>query len=196
MEEQELKVCVFYRHRRFVRDDVCIVCNPDRYERYCNQIRAEGLSDYYDALVAGTECHWLKCAKPGVRDDGLGHWWCDEHIFHCLFLQEGAARNFPAWEFIRGHTILEGRPSWYKSAIHATPEDMMYRVAKLRGVSVEELRAQYEPKPEESEPVQDVQEDGGVAFEGEVYAILPQEVRDMMALSGEIEELDLSKIPF
>jgi hypothetical protein len=184
---QEFHTCILFRHRKFVRDGKCIVCNPEHYDHYQHQISAEGLKEYYAALVAGTHCHWLKCEKPGANNDGLGHWWCQEHKYHCLFLQEGAMRGFPCWEYLRGHSVLEGRPSWYKSAIHATSEDMLYRVAALRGVIAETLRTQYE------EPVE-----GGVGFEGDVYAVLPQEIRDMMALGGEVgeEEVDLSAIPF
>ncbi|EFH82733.1 hypothetical protein [Ktedonobacter racemifer] len=142
MEEKKPTSCALRRHQKFVRDATCLVCNPSLHPQSLRQILLDpAIARWYQSLVAGTYCHWLRCEKPGVHFDQLpdGHWWCDEHRYHGLFLQEGAARDFPAWEYSVGHTILVGRPNWYKSTTHATVEDVQCRVAKLRGISVELL---------------------------------------------------------
>ncbi|EFH82736.1 hypothetical protein [Ktedonobacter racemifer] len=206
--EEKPKSCALMRHQKFVRDAVCLVCNPSLHPQSLRQILLDpATAVWYQSLVAGTYCHWLRCEKPGVFFDQLpdGHWWCDEHRYHGFLLQEGAALDFPAWEYFVGHTILAGRPNWYKSTTHASPEDVQCRVAKLRGISVEELRAQVEPQPAPAVgndsliPTPHLV-DGGIEFAGEVYGVLPLEIRDMLKTEPsqvvEEEELDLSTIDF
>lgn len=200
--EEKPKSCALMRHQKFVRNGTCLVCNPSLHPQSLRQVLLDPVTAaWYQSLVAGTYCHWLRCEKPGAFFDQLpdGHWWCDEHKYHGLFLQEGATLDFPAWEYSVGHTILAGRPNWYKSTIHATPEDVQCRVAKLRGISVEELRAQVEPPPAPATEDEDID-----ALVEEVYGgVMPLEIRDMLRLEGKLfaedeeeEELDLSKVPF
>lgn len=174
--DKNIKPCALYRHQLFRAGYACcLICNPGvDSERLAKLLRQPGIQAYYDALLAGTECHALKCQKPGIHDDGLEHWWCDDHIYQCLFLQEGAKRDFPAWEWIQGHTILAGRPAWYKNAV--TCDDLDGKVAKLLGISVRELRARYAPVPPAPTPVE-----------------IPEPVQPLVV---EADELDLSTVAF
>lgn len=171
--------CALLRHKPFRAGYVCLVCNPDHdRQRLAQLLVAPGMQEYHTALVAGTECHALKCQRPGIHDDGLEHWWCEEHVFQCLFLQEGARRDFPAWEHSPGHTIQEGRPAWYKNAV--TSADIHYKLALLLDVPVAELLAAHSSV---------------VAIEPEPVKI-PEPVQLPAVLVEEEEEMDLSYVVF
>ena len=112
---QGIQGCALYRHRSFRLDRVCLFCNPDfAPETLAMMLADQERMDYYQALHQGKECHARKCERAGQFDDGCGHWWCKDHIHQCLFLRAGAAREWAAWDGMKG-----GRPAWYARCIGA-----------------------------------------------------------------------------
>src|SRR5690349_10664523 len=68
---KNVKPCALYRHQLFRAGyTCCLICNPGVDPgRLARLVRQPGLQAYYEALLTGTECHALKCQKPGIHDD-------------------------------------------------------------------------------------------------------------------------------
>ncbi|GCE49225.1 hypothetical protein EI42_05972 [Thermosporothrix hazakensis] len=159
-----MKSCALYRHGPFkTTQGVCLVCNPTVAPNELREILQNPiLQAYYDALKSGTECAVLRCKNPGKHEDGLGHWWCEEHVSQCVFLIEGAKRGFPEWEYTRGHILHAGRPAWVKNAMKC--DDIPQKAALLLGIPLDELRARYTSPQEAPEPEPAVLDLSMVAF--------------------------------
>lgn len=124
---QGIRGCALYRHRAFRADGACLFCNPDYSPETLGAMLADqDRMDFYQALHQGRECHARKCEHAGLFDDGLGHWWCRDHLHQCLFLRAGAARGWPAWEGLGA-----GRPAWYARCVSANAVFLAAMLATL-----------------------------------------------------------------
>lgn len=121
--------CAYYRHRPFRVDGICLFCNSDTSpETLALLLADQERMDYYQALHQRKECQARKCEHAGCFDDGLGHWWCKDHVYQCLFLRAGAARDFSRW---KEEGLSAGRPAWYARTIGATQYNLRSMLEKL-----------------------------------------------------------------